>query len=154
MNKAFGCIGGILLFLVWCTQSLAMDSVLKAGQISSLLMDTTIKVTEAKKDKKTGKTLSYSAYFADNGTIRIQHPDGESEFFNWSVKKDDTLCVINNVRVWGSGPSCGYLVRDNQGGYKVYPMKSISSEKNKKYVSVKKASHVLTFSNIQKGNHL
>ncbi len=154
MRKIIGCISAVLLFFVWCTQSLAMDSVLKAGEISSLLMDTTIKVTEAKKNKKTGKTLSYAAYFAADGTIRVQHPDGETEFFNWSVNKDDTLCVINNVRVWGSGPSCGYLVGDNQGIYKVYPMKNISSEKNKKYVSVKKAGHVLTFSNIQRGNHL
>ncbi len=154
MKKTIGCISGVLLFFLWCSQSLAIDSVLKAGEISTLLIDTTIKVTEAKKDKKTGKILSYAAYFADNGTIRIQHHGGETEFFNWSVKKDDTLCVINTARVWGSGPSCGYLVRDNQGGYKVYPMKSISSEKNKKYVSVKKGGHVLTFSNIKKGNQL
>lgn len=154
MKRVIGCLSGVLSLFICCGSSYALDAILSAGEITALLTDTTMQVTEAKKEKKTGRVISYQAYFSDAGAIRTQHPDGTSESFSWSVNSDDSLCVLNNIRLWGSGPFCGYLLKDNQGGYRLYPLQPVSSEKNKKYVSVKKGEHVLTLSGLRKGNHL
>jgi len=155
MKKSLWIVGLFLLTLLFSNHAVARNTVLTAAEANKLLTDRTMTVTEAEPDKKTGKTVSFTAYFTDLGAIRTLHPDGSSQTFSWAINEDGVLCVKNNMR-WAGGV-CGFLVSDDRGSHKLYRNRRGTSKvqkRNGRVIFMSDWKHFLTFSNIKAGKHL
>lgn len=146
----------LIVTLLSCTYALARNTVLTAEEVRSFLNDRTMTITEAEPDKKTGKIVSFKAYFDKFGTILSLHPDGSTKNFSWVITEHGSICVRNNMR-WGGGGICGFIVSDDGGSHKLYRNRRASSRvttKNGRPVFMSDWKHFLTFSDTQEGNKL
>ena len=141
--------------LVLCNQLFASSTALTAREVNNLLTNKTMTVTEIIPDKKSGKTISFKAYFTDLGAIRALYPDGASENYKWSVSKNGSLCVANNLR-WARG-MCGFIVSEKDNSYKLYRNKRANQKakmKDDRALITKDWKHFLNLSNFTEGNQL
>lgn len=143
----------IAFFFALNCQAFSQDTILSAAQVNKVLVDRTSKIKETKPDKKTGSAKTYKAYFGDMGGVRTIHSDGAAQTYNWTIRSDGSLCFKNNVRLRRRGATCGYLVSDGTGSYRFYKAKGVKKNGDK-VVSLGKSKHILTISNIKKGNKL
>jgi hypothetical protein len=153
--KKITCIFCIVLFGISMSQAALAKKrvVLTAKEVNSFLIDRTMSVTEAERDKTTGKNYTFKAYFNNGGGIRAVHPDGASFNYNWAVTEDGSLCVRNNMR-WGG--MCGWIVNED-GTHKLYRNRRGTTRADMKGDRAFFSSDwklFLTFSNMQKGQHL
>jgi len=154
----FTCFIGILFIsLTFTTQAAAKEIFLTAKQITKFLAGYTMQVTETKPDKDTGKEISYLAYFGEMGAVRTKHPSGAAGNYGWSLKDNGAVCFKNNERLRRRGASCGFMAYEGDGVinfYKSNPNPKRTYTKDGKVVGLKKGKHVITITNIRKGNLL
>jgi hypothetical protein len=154
MKNAIWIVSLFLVTLLLTSHAAAKNTVLTAAEANKLLSDHTMIVTEVEPDKDTGKTVSFTAYFTDVGSIRTVHPDGSSKTFSWSITEDGSLCVRNNMR-WAGG-ICGFVVSDGRGSHKLYRNRRGSARtetRNGRAVFMSDWKHFLSFSDIKAGKH-
>ena len=153
--KIYSVVFAVGVFLLCGTfQAIAKDQPLTVEEVNTLVTDRTMTVTEVVPDKKTGKIVTFKAYFSELGSIRALYPDGVSENYNWSVDKNGRLCVVNNAR-WQQ--MCGLVTSDNSNQFKFYRNKKRPNKvvvKNGRGVLTQDWKLVLHFSDIQNGQQL
>ena len=146
---------GCVVSLILSNQLFASGTALTASEVNSLVTNKTMTVTEIVPDKKSGKTISFKAHFTDLGAIRALYPDGASENYKWSVSKNGSLCVANNLR-WARG-MCGFIVSEKDNTYKLYRNKRANQKakmKDDRALITKDWKHFLNLSNFKEGNQL
>ena len=145
----------LLLTLQLSSFASGSEMALSAEEVNRILNNRTVDVDEIEPDKKTGKKISFSAFFTDLGSIRALYPDGSSENYKWSVSTNGALCVANNLR-WARG-MCGFIVANKDNTYNLYRNKRANQKakmKNNHVIITKDWKHFITLSNFQDGNQL
>jgi hypothetical protein len=145
-------LSAALLISLFCSSQLfAKETPLTVGETNSFLADRTMTLTKMERDKKTGKNITFRAFFGKLGAVRAIYPDGASTNYNWSVDSNSRLCFIRR-----SG-TCGFLTMDDNGSYKFYKSKKGADKtvvKDGRPVKNSYWKHVIDFSDIQDGEHL
>jgi len=125
-------------------------TILNATEVSRLFNDRTVTVLSEKTEKNTGKHLKYKAYFSGMGALLVVFENGAREPRTWSVKADGALCLRRTQRTHRGGVSCGYIVSEGNGVYKMYKVKHVKI-KGGRVVGGRNIKQLLTFSKFKKG---
>jgi len=134
-------------------QAIAEDVVLSAAQVTKLFSDRTMTVEQVKhKDE-----APFRVYTASNGMVRSRHNDEDSDNRTWKTSENSRFCFSRSFRrqrsTNASGSTCGFIVTDGGGVYRLYQSKKLKVE-NGQLVGVKKNDLLLNFSSFSAGNTL
>lgn len=127
--------------------------VLSASEVSQLVVGKTMAVLSEKTDKNTGKHEKYKGYVSEMGGFLVAFENGARETRTWSVKADGALCIMRSLGRHSRSTTCGYIVSEGGGVYKMYEAKHVY-EKKGRVVGGEHIKQLLTFSNLKNGNTL
>lgn len=131
----------------------AAEVILQPSQVSKLFLDKTMTITSGRVEKKTGKHRVFKAYASDMGGLRVVYQGGATETRSWSVTEKGDLCISRSTMSRAAGATCGVLVSDGSGVYRMYPAKGLVV-RGDRIAGTSQSKLLLTFSNFQQGNKL
>ncbi len=134
-------------------KSCAQKKVLNAAEVSQLFVDKTMYVVGEERDKKTGDNWKYKAYTSEMGGLLVIFESGARQNRTWSVQDDGAFCIGRDMGRLTGGATCGYIVPEGNGVYKMYKAKHVW-EKNGRVIGGQQIKLLVTFSNMTKGNNL
>ncbi len=148
------------LLVICCTvisfsadKSYAQKIVLNAAEVSQLFVNKTMNVVGDKTDKRTGDNWKYKAYTSEMGGLLVIFESGARQNRTWSVQDDGAFCIGRDMGRRTGGSTCGYIVPEGNGVYKMYKAKHVW-ERDGRVVGGKQIKLLVTFSNLQEGNKL
>jgi hypothetical protein len=131
----------------------AQKKVLNASEVSRLFVDKTMNVVGENIDKKSGKPWKYRAYTSEMGGLLVIFESGARQNRTWSVRDDGSFCIGRDMGRRTGGATCGYIVPEGNGVYKMYKAKHVW-ERDGRVVGGKQIKLLVTFSNLKQGNSL
>lgn len=131
----------------------AQKKVLNASEVSQLFVNKSMNIVGMEKDKNTGKPRTAKAYASEMGGLLVVWDSGGRQTRSWSVSDDGAFCIGKAMGRRTGGMSCGYVVPEGNGVYKMYKAKHVYT-KDGRVVGGKQVKLMMTFSNLQKGNTL
>jgi hypothetical protein len=140
MNKVFLFFLTFMTITTLHTAAMARGKDLTPAELNSLFSDKTFSVENL---RETGKEAS-KVYATDMGGLRIIAASGASSTRAWSVRENGTFCYSAPATNRKGGGTCGYIVHEGQGMYKMYKQKGKD----------RKGKALFLFSNFQKGKQL
>jgi len=140
MNKVFLLFLTLMTIAALHTNALAKGKDLIPAELNSLFSDKTFSVKDL---RDPGKEAS-KVYATDMGGLRIIQASGASSTRAWSVRENGTFCYSAPATNRKGGGTCGYIVTEGQGAYKMYKQKGKD----------RKGKALFLFSNFKQGNQL
>lgn len=143
----------LLAFLLLNNHAIAKDVILSAAQVNKLFSDRTMTVEQVK--QKDGDP--FRVHTASDGMVRSRHNDEDSDNRTWKTSENGRFCFSRSFTRQrhqnAKGSTCGFMVSDYSGTYRLYQSKNIKVE-NGQLVGVKEIDLLLIFSSFSAGNTL
>lgn len=140
-----------LILSVCVATGYAQKRALDASEVSQLFLGNSVDIVGENIDKRTGEPWKYRAYASDLGVLLVVFESGARQTRSWSVSEDGAFCFGKPLERHKGGTTCGYIVPQEGGVYKMYKAKHLY-HKDGKVVGGKQVKLLVTFSNFQKGN--
>lgn len=143
----------LCMFIVPSISSGTDEKLLSSKQIRALFTEKTMTVTNVK-DSKKGDSKRVKLYTSQAGTAQTLLDEGETRTRIWHVTDDGRICFSRPITRRNQGSTCGQIVYDGQGVYRMYLTKDIKQNKNGRISGASKKDLLLEFSNFKKGSDL
>lgn len=142
---------GIMIISVG-SQAYGADKILTPAEVTSLFSDKTMTaVSLGHKDKNREKP--FKVFTSGMGAVRTMSETGAVDSRSWSVTEKGQICFSSSFKNRKGGATCGYLVTDGGGTYRMYDSKKLQS-RGGKVGGAKKKDLKLIFSQFVSGNSL
>lgn len=132
----------------------AADILPDPAQLTSLFQGKTVTITNGRPaDKRGGPDQPVNVYFSEMGILEYLNDEGESNYRKWTVSENGLFCVSRNFKRKEQAMTCGTIVGDDSGEYRLYKSSDIKV-KSGQVVGMKKKEMLLIFSNFVTGKKL
>lgn len=134
------------------SQANGADKILSPAEITQLFTDKTMTAVVMGR-RGNDREKPFKVFTSAMGAVRTLSETGAVDSRSWSVTDKGQMCFSSSFSNRKGGGTCGYIVADGSGAYRMYDTKKLQ-ERGGVVAGAKKNDLILVFSEFVAGNIL